>query len=252
MSRYHKKNIKISLAYDGTHYCGWQDNENYPSIAGSVTKVLEQILQEEITLQGASRTDAGVHANGQVANFLTSKESLDLNKLMNSINRLLPKDIAMLNISFMPLSFHPTLDCSIKEYHYYLCNGKIQHPHDRHYSWHYPFSLNLEKIKNAIPHLIGKYDFASFCNHKTKDVYHNTIREIYNIEVTAENEKIIFKVQGKSFLYKMVRNIVGSLAYVGSGKISAENIPAILDCKDRCTAGITAPAHGLHLHKIYY
>lgn len=247
------QNIKLVIAYDGTHYLGWQKTRMGFSIEETLQQVLEQILQHPIHLQAASRTDAGVHAQGQVVNFLTAKEQLDLDRLQLSLNSLLPKDIAILSATQMPPPFHPTLDCMGKEYHYYMCYGRTQLPHHRFYSWHYPYELDLDKMRQAALHLIGRHDFTSFCNFKKNAHYNDYIRQIDRIEICPiESKRLIICIQGNHFLYKMVRNIAGLLAEIGRGKRKEEEIPLLLNCQDRTQGAVTAPAHGLFLQRVLY
>ncbi len=248
-----KQNIRIMIAYDGTGYLGWQKTKMGPSIEEALQNVLEQILQEPISLQAASRTDAGVHAQGQVVNFFTTKAISDSVKFQISLNSLLPKNIAILHVENAETSFHPTLDCTGKEYHYAICTGSAQMPHQRLYSWHYPYELDINAMRQAASFLIGKQDFSAFCNEKKNECYDSTIREIKEIMIEESSDKrILIKTFGSSFLYKMVRNIVGTLAYVGRGKIGAMDISEILAKCDRTQAGMTAPAHGLTLFRVYY
>lgn len=246
------QNIKLVVAYDGTSYRGWQKTPTGPSIESILQATLEQILQHAAPLQAASRTDAGVHAQGQVINFFTSKQ-LDLNRLQISLNSLLPKDITILSVEKMDPDFHPTLNSVGKEYRYYICHGRAQLPHRRLYAWHYPYKLNISAMHKAAQTLIGQHDFASFCNFRKNAHYLHTIREIRQIElVETGKDEICIHLIGNHFLYKMVRNIVGTLAYVGQGKIKAEEVKAILDSEDRTLAGMTAPAHGLFLYQVFY
>lgn len=246
-------NIKLIIAYDGGQYLGWQKTFTGPSIEGTLQETLEKILQEKIILQAASRTDAGVHAHGQVVNFFTCKKKLCIKKLIWSLNSLLPKDIVVLKAEIESSAFHPTLDCIGKEYHYFICFGIAQFPNYRFYSWHYPYSLNIENMKKAASYFIGVHDFSAFCNFKKNAEYEHTIREINQIRIDElPEERLCIKICGTNFLYKMVRNIVGTLAYVGKGKIHCDEIPKILASCDRTLAGVTAPAHGLTLYKVLY
>lgn len=247
------QNIKLVIAYDGGAYRGWQKTPMGPSIESTLQQVLEKILQHATPLQAASRTDAGVHAEGQVVNFFTSKTDLNLNRLKLSLNSLLPKDISVLSVEKMAPSFHPTLDCKGKEYRYYICYGSAQLPHHRLYSWHYPYPLELNLMHQALPYLLGSHDFSSFCNVKKNASYAHFNREINRIDlVELEKERLCICIEGNHFLYKMVRNIVGTLLYVGRGKIKIEDIPLILKSGDRTQAGVTAPAHGLFLYRVHY
>jgi tRNA pseudouridine38-40 synthase len=247
------RNIKLIIAYDGTCYNGWQDTHTGPSIENSLKTTLEQILQHPVKLQAASRTDAGVHARGQVVNFSTFKDGPGLSRLGTSLNCLLPKDIAVLNVEQVPEAFHPTLDAKGKEYHYYVCYSGYQIPQNRLYSWHYPHELNLPLMQNSANYLIGKHDFSSFCNAKKNEQYAHYEREVSSIEIDeVEEKRLRIVVKGTNFLYKMVRNIAGTLVYIGRGKIGPEDLPEILKQHDRTQSGVTAPAHGLCLHRIFF
>ncbi|HSW71852.1 MAG TPA: tRNA pseudouridine(38-40) synthase TruA [Chlamydiales bacterium] len=243
-----ESNYKCLLAYDGTRYLGWQKTKEGPSIEEELEKALQEILQEEILLQAASRTDRGVHAKGQVVNFRTSKK-VDVKKLLKGVNALLPNDIALLSIEKAYPTFHPTLDAKGKEYHYEIFTGKVLLPQKRHFVWHYPYPLALEKMLEAKETFIGQKEYQSFCNIRTED----GSREIYSIDIEErEKDHFHFIIKGRSFLYKMARTIVGSLVYVGRGKIEVDSLPLIFTAKDRRLAGITAPAHGLTLMNVFY
>lgn len=245
-------NIRLKIAYDGTRYLGWQKTKMGPSIEESLENVLSKILQHPIHLQAASRTDAGVHASGQVVNFFTSKNLL-LDKLQCSLNNLLPKDIVVKTIENAQEKFHPTLDCKSKEYHYHVCYRNILLPEQRYYIWHYPYHLDLELMKKAVPLLIGERDFSSFCNTKNNSTYAHYTRLLKAINIQElPNKHLRFEVQGNNFLYKMVRNLIGTLIYVGCGKISLKMLPEIIKNGDRTKAGMTAPAHGLFLYQVNY
>jgi tRNA pseudouridine38-40 synthase len=240
------KNIKLIIAYEGTAYSGWQKTETGPSIEGELQKVLEQILQHPVKLQAASRTDAGVHAEGQVVNFFTER---DTSRLKQSCNALLPGDIRVMEMMEMPEGFHPTLQAKGKEYHYSVCLGQTQLPFDRRFSWHFVKPVDLELMRRAALFFIGKHDFSALTNEKQDD----NVREVYSIKIdqVAEN-KIRIRVAGNNFLYKMVRNIVGTLVYVGCGMLKLEDAAKLLEKGDRTAAGMTAPAHGLTLKKVNY
>lgn len=240
-------NIKCLLAYDGSAYFGWQKTKIGPSIEETLEKTLFQILQEPIKLQAASRTDRGVHAEGQVANFLTQK-SLDLDKLQASLRSLLPKDISLISLEEKNENFHPTLDCLSKEYHYWIFNDQTQFPIYRNFSWHVPSKLNMSLVKEAAKILSGTHDFSAFSTKK----YSDPIRHIHEISLKKEDKRLCFCIKGTTFLYKMIRILVGTLVYVGIGKLSLEKLPEILEGKKRKAAGITAPAHGLFLKKVFY
>jgi len=242
-------NIKLRIAYDGTDYLGWQKTHEGPSIEGTLEKILEQVLQEKIHLQAASRTDAGVHALGQVVNFIASKFPP---KLQYSLNSLLPKDIVVRDLELMPEYFHPTLDCRGKEYHYGISRGSYQLPQQRHYAWHVHAPLDLEAMSQAAKLLVGQHDFAAFTNAKKNEVYEDTIREVKSIELLEADDQLKIIICGNNFLYKMVRNLVGTIVYVGMGKLTLSAISSLLTSHDRTQGGITAPAHGLTLKEVFY
>lgn len=247
------KNIRITLAYDGSNYLGWQDSKSGLHVEGVLTKTLRQILQEDLSVQAASRTDTGVHAQGQVAQFFTRRDHLDLIRLQKSLNALLPPDIVCIKMEVANLDFHPSLDCCEKEYRYTLCTLPFCPPQDRLYCWHYPYSLDLTAMQEEALSFLGEHDFASFCNQKKNEPYSSTVRNIFSLAITPYKEGFIsFEIVGKHFLYKMVRNIVGYLVYVGCGKITKGSLPHILEQKNRCVAGVTAPAKGLSLYRISY
>ncbi len=240
--------IQCTIAYDGTHYLGWQKTKEGPSIEEELEKALAQVLQENPSLQAASRTDRGVHAHGQVVDFFTQRTP-DLDKLQKSVNALLPSDIRVLGMEYARKDFHPSLDAMAKEYRYEICTDSVLLPQRRHYVWHYPYTLSLEKMLLAKEAFLGEKEFASFCNIRRDD----TLRHLQQIEIEEGPEKIYhFRLIGKSFLYKMVRTIVGTIVYVGKGKIGIEEIPRIFEAKNRTLAGMTAPAHGLTLFKVFY
>ncbi len=244
-------NLKLTVCYEGTSYLGWQETSMGPSIEGALKQAIQTLLQHEVELQAASRTDAGVHARAQIVNFLTEK-SLCLEKFQYSLNGLLPKQIAVTRVEKMPLDFHPTLDSLAKEYEYQICTHPIQLPFERYTSWHFPYPLDLASMTFAARCLEGKHDFSTFCNELS--LWDRTpLCHLEKIEVNAiPGRGVKFLFVGDHFLYRMARNLAGTLAYVGCGKIQAEEIPAILESKDRTRAGMTAPALGLMLTRVVY
>lgn len=246
------RNIVLKIAYDGTHYLGWQKANTGPSIESVLKTAIETILNHPVTLQAASRTDAGVHAEGQIVNFFTG-QSVPSNKLQIGINALLPPDIRVLEIFEADASFHPTLNCIGKEYHYRIDYGPVQSPHYRFYEWHVPSNLDLEAMQKGAQLLIGTHDFKAFCNVRKNMNYDSYVRTITSIELLGlPNAQLVIKIKGSAFLYKMVRNIVGTLVYIGQAKLDYNNIPAMLKEGDRTKSGITAPSHGLCLKNIFY
>lgn len=245
-------NIKLVIAYDGSAYFGWQKTRMGPSIQQFLEDALATVLRVPVRLQAASRTDAGVHAKGQVVQFSVDQKP-DLIRLVRSLNGILPRDIVVQDAAIAPDDFHPTLNAAGKIYHYNVCFGKVQLPHHRHYSWHFPQALDIELMRQSSKELIGKHDFSAFTNVKKNEPYADHIRHLKRIEIEqCEPERLRFIIEGDHFLYKMVRNIVGTLCYKGCGKLKDAAIKDLLLLQDRRLMGITAPAHGLLLHEIHY
>lgn len=247
------RNICLTLAYDGTHYLGWQKTKEGPSIEETLETCLAQILQETPILQAASRTDAGVHAQGQMVNFTLSKNrKIPLEKLQISLNSLLPNDIVVTHVQEAATEFHPTLDCIGKIYHYRVCCGPVQLPQNRFYSWHYPYSLDPNLMRQAAQFFTGEHDFSALCNEIKQHPRDDYVRTIQSIVISEGPQSLHIAIQGNHFLYKMARNIAGTLVYIGKGKIAPEDVPKILESRQRPMAGITAPAHGLTLYQVLY
>ena len=240
------------ITYDGTNYLGWQKTSYGPSIEQALEDSLYQILRKRPSLQAASRTDAGVHARGQVVNFLLEDLSIDLNKLHRSLNGVLPKDIRVIEIDQEEELFHPTIDNEGKMYRYYICTSPYQLPFYKDYSWHFPYALDIEVMKKAADLLIGHKDFASFCNERSQYTRSTFCRIDQILIEKIGSDRLCISIKGSRFLYKMVRNMVGTLTYIGSQKIELEALEKILQTKTRASAGITAPAHGLELKEVYY
>ena len=238
------KNVALTISYDGTPFFGWQRTESGASVEEHLQKALETILQHPVTLQAASRTDRGVHADGQVINFFTSKST---DSLRFSLNSLLPKEIRVCRVDTKHEAFHPTLDVTGKEYHYRICLGAVQQPQKRLFSWHVPQKLDLTLMREAARELEGTYDFSAFV---TKVTYADAIRTLEKVRIFEDNDGLLIVIKGDNFLYKMARTAVGTLVQVGRGKL--ENISKILESRERVEAGVTAPAHGLCLKKVFY
>jgi len=243
-------NVKLILSYEGTAFFGWQKTKFGPSIEEALENAISKILKGPIALQAASRTDAGVHAEGQVVNFFTQKT--DLFKLKRAIQAHLPKTISILSMEEAPINFHPTLHALAKEYHYYVCLGPVQLPFFRNSSWHVPYLPSIEIMQEASLQLLGTHDFSAFCNDRSLSEQ-DPIKTLYKIQLEAlPHQRLKISIVGNHFLYKMVRNIVGTLVYIGCGKIPSSSLSSILQSLDRKKAGPTAPAHGLTLHHVRY
>lgn len=240
-------NFHAIVTYDGTHYFGWQTTKTGPSIQETLTIAIQKATQEDSIPEAASRTDRGVHARGQSIAFSLTKP-WDPYRLTQAINAYLPKDIRILELKIAPSDFHPTLQASSKEYHYSVSLEPFQRPTHRLYSWHFPYPLNLSLMEEAAKLLIGKHDFSAFSNKKCT----NPICTLFSIEFVKTEEKFQIILKGDRFLYKMARTLAGTLLYIGCKKLSFDCIPSLFALKDRKKAGVTAPAHGLFLHRVVY
>ncbi|HHT96699.1 MAG TPA: tRNA pseudouridine(38-40) synthase TruA [Clostridiales bacterium] len=254
------KRIMLKIAYDGTNYCGWQIQPNQTSVEGKLNEVISKLLNEEITVIGASRTDSGVHALGNVAVFDT-KTIIPSNKIMYVLNQKLPDDIKIKETHEVDKSFHPRAVKSIKTYEYRILNSKVFLPQERYFSHMVYKRLDIDKMKKAAEYLCGEHDFTSFSSIKTE--VKSKVRKIYKIEIDEcgpyemkndgyESRLIKIRIVGNGFLYNMVRIIVGTLINVGIGSYPPERIVEILAGKNRKLAGSTAPAKGLTLIGIEY
>lgn len=237
---------KIKIAYDGTNYSGFQIQPNGRSIQETIQATLSKILSEKISITGSSRTDAGVHANGQVAHFTSEKSSLTL----KSLNSLLPNDIRIISLEEASLDFHARFSAKEKTYLYHITTDKVQSPFERKYALHYTFPIDKEKLYATIPYFVGTKNFSSFANELLP--HKNPVKTIYELSLLETKTGFILKFRGDGFLYKMVRNITGTLLDIARGKINPEILPLIFTEKSRVFAGKTAPPHALFLETILY
>ena len=243
------KRIKLTIAYDGTNYCGWQIQPNGITIEEILNKALSKMTGEEVSVIGASRTDSGVHAMGNVAVFDT-ETTIPAEKIAVALNQRLPDDIVITKSEEVALDFHPRYcDCS-KTYEYHIINTRIPIPTKRLTNYFVSYVLDIDKMRQAASYLVGEHDFVSFCNVRT-DV-ENTVRTITALDIITNGNEITIRITGNGFLYNMVRIIVGTLIRVGRGFYEPEKVKEILEAKDRKAAGVTAPAHGLMLVEIKY
>lgn len=243
------KRIKLKVAYDGTEYCGWQIQPNGITVEEVLNHHLSQLLKEEIIVIGASRTDSGVHALGNIAVFDTNAR-MPAEKVSYALNQRLPKDIRIQESCQVENDFHPRYCKSTKTYEYQILNRKFELPTQSRYS-HFEYrSLDIDKMQKAGQYLVGEHDFKSFCSARTQVV--NTVRIIYQMDITQKGEMVSICMKGNGFLYNMVRIIVGTLLRVGTGFYSPEQVKEILEAKDRLAAGPKAPAQGLTLIGIDY
>jgi len=246
------KRYKLTISYDGARYCGWQVQENAQSIQFLIQKSLQIALRHPLDLTGSGRTDAGVHARGQTAHF-DSGVSFDPKKLRISLNALLPPEIRIVQIEPVHSSFHARYSAKAKIYHYHLHLDPILDPFIRHYRHQIFYPIDLDRLKKGAGFFLGTHDFTSFANQKeTGSAAHNPIRTLYRLDVIEQKGGVRLEFEGNGFLYKMVRNITGTLLDIASGKIEPEQIPDIFAARDRRKAGHAAPPQGLFLMEVIY
>lgn len=265
------KRVKLIIAYDGTNYCGWQIQPNGLTIEEVLNKVITKVTGVETAVIGASRTDSGVHALGNVAVFDT-ESTIPGNRMCHALNQRLPEDIVIVESEEVPLDFHPRYCDTEKTYEYHIVNTRTPIPTKRLTNDFVSFPLDVEQMRVAASYLVGTHDFRSFCNVRT-DV-EDTVRTIYTLDIieymgisagdTGDNmdkeiqdeeiqdKEILIRIRGNGFLYNMVRIIVGTLVRVGRGFYKPEQVKEILEAKCRTEAGVTAPPQGLFLVEIRY
>lgn len=243
------KRVKMTVAYDGTNYCGWQIQPNGITIEEVLNTHLTRLLGEEIKVTGASRTDSGVHSLGNVCIFDTNTR-IPAEKISYALNQKLPEDIVVQGSEEVDENFHPRFSKSKKTYEYRILNRTFRMPTRRLDTYFYHYPLDIAKMQEAAKYLEGEHDFKSFCSSDSQ--VNTTVRTIYSCIVDKEDEIIKIRVKGNGFLYNMVRIIAGTLIKVGAGDISPEEMVNILEARDRSTAGPTAPAHGLTMIGLEY
>ena len=240
------KRVMLTVAYDGTNYHGWKIQPNGETIEGILNRCLSVLLGEEIAVIGASRTDSGVHAMGNIAVFDT-ESPIPAEKMSYALNQRLPEDIRIQKAQEVASDFHPRHCASRKTYEYRIYNAPFPMPVRRLYSYFTYVPLDIERMRQGAAYLVGEHDFKSFCSVQAQ--VESTVRQIDAVEVLQENQEIVIRVSGRGFLYNMVRIIAGTLMEVGRGHIEPEKVDEILRAKDRQAAGPTAPACGLTLIK---
>lgn len=244
------KRICLVVAYDGTDYCGWQIQPNGVTIEEVLNLELSRITGEEIHVIGASRTDSGVHALGNVAVFDT-ESPIPPGRFSYALNQKLPEDIVVVSSAEVSPDWHPRYQDQItKTYEYHIYNAKTPNPLKRRYSAFVSFPMDVGKMREAAEYLVGEHDFASFCNIRKNAS--DTIRTVHEISIVKEGADITIRVVGNGFLYNMVRIIAGTLIRVGRGFYTPDRVKEILEAKKRTAAGVTAPANGLVLVRIDY
>ncbi|MBT3393681.1 MAG: tRNA pseudouridine(38-40) synthase TruA [Waddliaceae bacterium] len=244
---------KLTVAYDGTEYSGWQIQPNGPSIQEAIEKILKTITRKDLKVTGSGRTDAGVHALGQVAH-ISSEDVLNVTKTLRSLNGLLPADIRIKTFEEVHETFHARYSATKKTYHYNLWTDDVADPFICRYRHHVrSTTFDIAKLKAAAVLLVGTHDFTSFaCEASKGSAAKDPIRTIYRVAVVPQDGGLRVEFQGNGFLYKMVRNIMGTLLEIAQGKRPVDDITTIINAKDRRKAGHAAPAQGLFLVDVSY
>lgn len=243
------KRFKLTIAYDGTNYCGWQVQPNGITIEEVLNAKLCKLTGENIAVIGASRTDSGVHALGNVAVF-DSDTTIPADRIAYALNQHLPDDIVIVKSEEVPADWHPRYCQCEKTYEYHIINSRVLDPTRRLTNYFVSYELDVAKMQQAANYLAGEHDFASFCNIRTNVL--DTVRTIYELNVRKSGDEITIRIRGNGFLYNMVRIIVGTLLRVGRGFYTPEQVKEILEAKNRKAAGVTAPPQGLMLVEIKY
>ena len=240
------KRVMLIVAYDGTEYHGWQVQPNARTIEGELNRCLSELMQEDIQVIGASRTDAGVHAKGNIAVFDTDAR-MPAEKISYALNQRLPKDIVIQKSCQVDADFHPRHCDTRKTYSYHIYRGEFPMPLRTRYSYFTYVPLDVTKMREAAAFFLGEHDFKSFCSANTQ--VESTVRTIEFLDVTEDDRELVITIRGNGFLYNMVRIIAGTLVDVGRGFLAVEDIPDILKACNRERAGQTLPACGLVLEK---
>lgn len=243
------RRIKLVVAYDGTQYCGWQIQPEAPTVEMYLDKAIYELTGENVHVTGASRTDAGVHALGNVAVFDTESK-IPGDRFTYALNRFLPESIVVQESREVSPDFHPRHCNTQKTYEYRVLNTMVPVPQRRGFTWHVAGDIDIERMKKAASYIVGEHDFKSFCCVKTQA--ESTVRTIYSLDVYRDGDEIVLRIRGNGFLYNMVRIITGTLIQVGKGRFKPEYVKEMLEAKDRTVAGQTAPPQGLTLMCIDY
>lgn len=244
-----KKNIRISLRFDGTDFHGWQIQPGKATIQGELCRAIKQITKEDVTVYGCGRTDAGVHARNYIASFMT-ESNIPPERIPYALNASLPDGIVCTGSEIADIGFNAARSAVGKTYIYTIDNGEFPDAFLLRYAWHCRYQLDVDAMRRAAKCFCGTHDFIGFA--ASGFTVKTTVRTINSLDIAQHDDKIIITVTGNGFLYNMVRIIVGTLVYVGSGRISPDDIPQIIESRDRSMAGITAPAKGLCLKEVFY
>jgi tRNA pseudouridine38-40 synthase len=249
------RNLKLTLAYDGTDFRGWQVQPESPTIQGTLASAIGRITGEKVLPQGSGRTDAGVHALAQVATF-TTESVIPAANLVIALNDILPAAIRVLESCEMPSEFHARKSARAKTYRYRMYRNAICPPFLARYVWHYPYPLDELAMCTAAPLIEGEHDFTSFAavdpERGLEQDERSNVRSVSSSTWRRDGDELIYEVRGNGFLHHMVRNLVGTFLLVGKGTLKPANLAAILEAKNRSAAGATAPANGLCLVSVEY
>lgn len=252
--RHSMRNLKITIAYDGTDFSGWQVQPDAPSIQATLASAIGRVTGEKVAVEGSGRTDAGVHALGQVANFAI-KSVIPTENLVMALNDVLPVTIRVLACTQVPAGFHARKSAVGKTYRYRIYRGNICPPFLARYVWHYPYPLDFDAMAEAAVLVEGQHDFTSFAAvdpERAKEEKDSNVRTVFSSRWSLNDREFVYEIQGRGFLHHMVRNMVGTFLLVGKKTISPEDVSRILAERNRSSAGATAPACGLYLVNVEY
>lgn len=248
------RNLRLTLAYDGTDFFGWQVQPGVPTVQGTLASTIGRITGENVLPQGSGRTDAGVHALAQVASFLT-ESAIPAANLAIALNDILPASIRVLRAEEAPVDFHPRKSARAKSYRYRIYRDAICPPFLARYVWHYPYPLEEDAMRAAAALIEGEHDFTSFAAvdpERGHEDERSAVRTIFSSTWRREGQELIYEVSGSGFLHHMVRNLVGTFLLVGKGRLRPADLRRILEARDRSSSGATAPASGLYLVEVNY
>ncbi|WAM32972.1 tRNA pseudouridine(38-40) synthase TruA [Caldicellulosiruptor morganii] len=243
------RNILLTIEYDGTNYFGWQRQPNKKTIQGVIEEAIKNITGEKVNLVGSGRTDAGVHALAQKANFKTASK-IPVEKFPFALNSVLPNDISIKDAIEVSLEFSARYSAKQKTYKYLIYNHRTRPAILRNYAYYFPYDLDIVSMQRSCEYFIGEYDFSSFCSSGSETS--SKVRKIFDCYLTFENECIAIYITANGFLYNMARIIAGTILDVGAGRIKPTDIPLIIESKDRTRAGKTLPPWGLYLVDVIY
>lgn len=249
------RNLKLTLAYDGSPFHGWQVQPARPTVQGTLAEAIERITGEKVMPQGSGRTDAGVHALAQVATFATSS-SIPSGNLVKALNSVLPDTVRVLAVDDVAEDFHARRSAKAKTYQYRIYRGDILPPFLAKYVTHHPYPLDETAMADAAQHIVGEHDFTSFAavdpEKNLPEEGASNVRTVFSSEWSRRGDELVYTVRGNGFLHHMVRNLVGTFLLVGKGTLKPADIPGILAARKRSAAGATAPAEGLYLVSVEY